>query len=230
MQCTDFARVLHSFPKFNTFGESVTIVGATKTTPVSIINEAVNAGLGDIGENRVNELLGKFDEYPNCRLHFIGHLQTNKVKYIIGKVALIQSCDSLKLAETIDKIACTRELIQDVLIEINIGREPQKHGFSPEETFEIVDKIEQLKNVNVKGLMTVLPAPNAQNGTSVSKTRDLCLQMRELYDTIRKQNDNISVLSMGMSSDYRIAVDCGSNMLRIGKLLFGERRNYNNGD
>lgn len=233
----DFEKVLTSFPKTNRFGEKVTLVGATKTVPTDVIRAAAKVRLEDIGENKVNEFLDKFDGYPPVNLHFIGHLQTNKVKYIIGKVALIQSCDSLKLAKKISETATQKGIIQDVLVEINIGKEPQKHGFMPDEAFNAVNDISSLNGINVKGLMTVLPAMrsrsalgdlnralNADLNADRTKTRELCLQMREIYDNIRKQKDNITVLSMGMSSDYEIAVDCGSNMLRIGRLLFGERR------
>lgn len=233
----DFEKVLTSFPKTNRFGEKVTVVGATKTVPTDIVKAAVKVGLEDIGENRVNEFLNKFDDYPQANLHFIGHLQTNKVKYIIGKVSLIQSCDSIKLAKKISEIAAEKGIIQDVLVEINIGKEPQKHGFMPNEAFDALKDISALEGVNVKGLMTVLPAMSGRRSSDDfcgslnpdlncdrAKIRELCLQMREIYDNIRKQNDDITVLSMGMSSDYEIAVDCGSNMLRIGRLLFCERR------
>lgn len=222
-----FADKLISLPKFNNSGEPITIVGATKTMDMQSIAEAVALGLENIGENRVQEFCDKLP-YPPCKLHFIGHLQTNKVKYIIGKVSLIQSCDGLKLAKTIDRLAGEQEIIQDVLLEVNIGKEPQKSGIMPEELPDVYSEILNLSCVRVKGLMTVLPDLNllggSDNPTACGKIAELCLQMRRIYDMIRATDKNIDTLSMGMSADYKIAVQNGSNMLRIGRLLFGERK------
>ena len=238
----DFAGVLHSLPKTNNLGEKITVVGATKMVAKDDIEKAVALGLESVGENRVQELCEKYP-YPTPDLHFIGHLQTNKVKYIIDKVSLIQSCDSVKLAKTISDLARKHEKMQNVLLEVNVGKEPQKSGFMPDELFDAYAEITRLPAVRVKGLMTVLPAmqnfaaePNGQieqqyglpdvrqsGFASCEEIAQLCLQMREIYDKLKLTDKNIDILSMGMSADYKIAVANGSNMLRIGSLLFGKR-------
>ncbi|MDY4676997.1 MAG: YggS family pyridoxal phosphate enzyme [Candidatus Borkfalkiaceae bacterium] len=234
----DFAGVLHSLPKTNNLGEKITVVGATKMVAKDDIEEAVALGLESVGENRVQELCEKYP-YPTPNLHFIGHLQTNKVKYIIDKVSLIQSCDSVKLAKTISDLARKHEKTQNVLLEVNVGKEPQKSGFMPDELFDAYAEITRLPAIRVKGLMTVLPAmqnfaaePNGQSEqqygrqsgfASCEEIAQLCLQMREIYDKLKLTDKNIDILSMGMSADYKIAIANGSNMLRIGSLLFGKR-------
>lgn len=238
----DFAGVLHSLPKTNNLGEKITVVGATKMVAKDDIEKAVALGLESVGENRVQELCEKYP-YPTPDLHFIGHLQTNKVKYIIDKVSLIQSCDSVKLAKTISDLARKHEKTQNVLLEVNVGKEPQKSGFMPDELFDAYAEITRLPAIRVKGLMTVLPAmqnfaaePNGQieqqyglpdvrqsGFASCEEIAQLCLQMREIYDKLKLTDKNIDILSMGMSADYKIAVANGSNMLRIGSLLFGKR-------
>lgn len=238
----DFAGVLHSLPKTNNLGEKITVVGATKMVAKDDIEKAVALGLESVGENRVQELCEKYP-YPTPDLHFIGHLQTNKVKYIIDKVSLIQSCDSVKLAKTISDLARKHEKTQNVLLEINIGKEPQKSGLMPDELFDAYAEITCLPAVRVKGFMTVLPAmqnfaaePNGQSErqyglpdvrqsgfASCEEIAQLCLQMREIYDKLKLTDKNIDILSMGMSADYKIATANGSNMLRIGSLLFGKR-------
>lgn len=238
----DFAGVLHSLPKTNNLGEKITVVGATKMVAKDDIEKAVALGLESVGENRVQELCEKYP-YPTPDLHFIGHLQTNKVKYIIDKVSLIQSCDSVKLAKTISDLARKHEKMQNVLLEVNIGKEPQKSGFMPDELFDAYAEITRLPAVRVKGLMTVLPVmqnfsaePNDQSEqqyglpdvrqsgfASCAEIAQLCLQMREIYDKLKLTDKNIDILSMGMSADYKIAVANGSNMLRIGSFLFGKR-------
>ena len=219
----NFKDVLDSLPKVNPKGEAVTIVGAVKTVSPADIIRATRLGLREIGENKVQEFLQKESEYPPCKLHFIGHLQTNKVKYIIGKVALIQSCDSEKLAEKISALACASGLKQDILLEINIGKEERKSGIMPESFFDVFSYARSLPGVNVRGLMTVLPKAGTDGATN-EQIRDYCLQMRGMYDKIKMNDERINILSMGMSADYKIAVECGSNMLRIGSLLFGERK------
>lgn len=238
----DFAGVLHSLPKTNNLDEKITVVGATKMVAKDDIEKAVALGLESVGENRVQELCEKYP-YPTPDLHFIGHLQTNKVKYIIDKVSLIQSCDSVKLAKTISDLARKHEKMQNVLLEVNVGKEPQKSGFMPDELFDAYAEITRLPAVRVKGLMTVLPAmqnfaaePNGQSErqyglpdvrqsgfASCEEIAQLCLQMREIYDKLKLTDKNINILSMGMSADYKIAIANGSNMLRIGSLLFGKR-------
>lgn len=212
---TDF---ISSIPEKNAYGEKITVVGAVKTQPCDIIEQAVNAGLTDIGENKVQEFIEKYDNYPEtAKLHFIGHLQTNKLKYIIGKTELIQSCDSEKLAIKISEAAKNLNIIQNVLLEVNVGKEPQKYGFMPDRLFDAYEKIYSMPNIKIQGLMTVLPKADEK------EIRQLCLQMREFYDIIKQKDGEFKFLSMGMSEDYKIAIDSGSNMLRIGRAIFGER-------
>lgn len=209
---------LNGLPEKNAFGEKIITVAATKTQSCDVINLANALGIDKIGENKVQEFVEKFPNYPkNCDLHFIGHLQTNKLKYIVGKVKLIQSCDSIKLAKSISDFAEKNQIKQDVLLEVNIGKEVNKFGFFTENLQEAYKEILKLGNVKVCGLMTVLPKAD------ILTLRKLCLQMRAIYDKLRMSDENITMLSMGMSRDYNIAIECGSNMLRIGTALFGER-------
>jgi len=203
--------------------EDIILVGATKMNDASRVREAVAAGLDACGENRVQELKEKLPQgaYEGVPLHFIGHLQRNKVKDVVGKVALIQSGDSLPLLTEIDRCAAKMGLVQDVLIEINIGREAAKTGFAPEELPAALAAAAQLKNLRVRGLMAIPPvcqfptenAPHFQ-------------QMRQLFiDNSKEKYDNVSMdfLSMGMSGDYAQAVLCGANMVRVGSAVFGPR-------
>ena len=211
---------INDFPKYNKFGEKITLVGATKMVHPEVINQAYTQGILHVGENKVQEFTQKLPFYPPATLHFIGHLQSNKVKYLVGKVHLIQSVDSLKLLNEINKQAQKLQIIQEILIEVNIGKDENKHGFYPEEVFSAVTYAQSLSNVKLSGLMTVLPKCENKNNLM-----QLCLQMRKLYDIINKDYAKISILSMGMSGDYLTAIECGSNMVRIGSALFGER-NY----
>ena len=213
-----FYNTLNSIPQFNNYGEKVTVVGATKTVNVETINYAAELGLLHVGENKVQELLEKYDNYPPCTLHFIGHLQTNKVKQVVGKVELIQSVDSKKLATEINKQAQKLGIVQQILIQVNISKEPQKHGFLPEEGLSSYQFIKELKHVKVRGFMAMLAKSENENKISA-----LCLQMREIYDIIAKDDKYFNILSMGMSADFKIAVKNGSNMVRLGSYLFGKR-------
>ena len=210
---------LNSIPKQNCHGENITVVGATKMVNIENIAFAVESGLEHIGENKVQEFIEKYPNYPSATYHFIGHLQTNKVKFIVGKVHLIQSVNSLKLLNAINSYAKKINTVQNILLEVNIGKDENKHGFYEEETINAIKQASLLTNVKVQGLMTVLPKYENQD-----KLTSLCLQMRNLYDIIIKQGYPLTYLSMGMSSDYKIALQCGSNMIRIGSALFGERK------
>ncbi len=206
--------------------KDITFLAATKTVDVEMINHAISLGLDHIGENRVQELLSKYDGYnlDNCSLQFIGHLQTNKVRQIIDKVDLIQSVDSFKLASEISRQAVNKNRIIDILVEVNIGREENKSGVMPEQTTEYLHQIKDLPNINVKGLMAIPPI--CDNTQKICKFFD---NMHKMFIDIKSENiDNISmdVLSMGMSDDYEEAILCGSNMIRVGSALFGAR-NYN---
>lgn len=208
----------------NNLGEPVTLVGATKTVPVEIINQSVEYGLKCVAENKVNEFREKTDLIKGASQHFIGHLQTNKVKYIVGKVDLIHSIDSLHLATTVSEIAVKKNVIQDVLVQINIGQEEQKGGLDPNFAIEGVKEIAKLKGLKVRGIMAMLPLTD-----NTALIIDLCLKMRALFDILKKELSNFDYLSMGMSKDYRIAVQNGSNMIRLGSAIFGNR-NYGGKD
>ena len=204
----------------NHLGEPITLVGATKTVDLLTIQRAIDCGLKAVGENRVQEFREKAPFLHGAEIHFIGHLQTNKVKYLIGNVSLIHSVDSLPLAEEISEQREKKGLVTDVLAEINIGKEPTKSGFSAEQAEDAMDKISSLPGIRAVGLMAMLP--KSENSRYLS---DLCLQMRAIYDTIKKEGFPVRHLSMGMSEDYRIAIRNGSNMIRLGRAIFGERSN-----
>lgn len=199
--------------------EEVTLMAVTKTVDPELINTAVDAGVHVLGENRVQEFLGKRDAYrKDAEVQFIGHLQTNKVRQIIDKVTLIQSVDSLHLAEAIDRAAQQAGITMPVLLEVNIGGELSKSGVSPEQLPALLRDVQQLQNVQVRGLMTIPPPladPDAQNAVFA--------QMAALYRAMQNEAP-LSVLSMGMSGDYAAAVRHGSTMVRIGSALFGARQ------
>ncbi len=202
----------------------VTLLAATKTVPPEVINYAIDSlGITDIGENRVQELLDKYDalHLDNARLHFIGSLQTNKVKYIVDKVCMIHSVDSEKLALEIDRQARKHGIIMDVLIEVNIGREENKGGVMPEDVEALADKINELDGLRLCGMMTI--APKCGEKSEYFKYFDKTYQI--FIDILQKKlhNINIPVLSMGMSDSYEEAIACGSNMIRVGSSIFGAR-------
>ena len=204
----------------------ITLLAATKTVDAATINHAISLGLSYIGENRVQELLSKYEDYnlDSCSLQFIGHLQSNKVRQIIDKVELIQSVDSLKLATEISRQAQLKSKEMDILVEVNIGREENKSGVMPEMLDELLHQIKDLPSIHIKGLMAIPPI--CENSQKICKYFD---NMHKMFIDIKgKKIDNISmdVLSMGMSDDYVEAILCGSNMVRVGSALFG-KRNYN---
>lgn len=205
--------------------EDITLLAATKTVDVQTINYAYSQGLRYMGENRVQEFLSK-EQALESGFHrqFIGTLQTNKVKQIVGKVELIQSVDSIKLAKEIDKQSAARGIVSDVLIEINIGNEQSKSGIDKENLDEILSEISSFDNIYVKGLMTLGPLYQ----TSLQKSKFFDEMYKLFIDNTAKIYDNISmdILSMGMSDDFDLAIKCGANMVRVGSALFG-KRNYN---
>lgn len=208
----------------NRTSESATLIAVSKTKPISMLLEAYDAGIRDFGENKVQEIIEKYPLLPSdVRWHMIGHLQRNKVKYIIDKVTLIHSVDSIRLAEEISKEAVKHNLIMPILIEVNIADEDTKFGFSVNECESVIRTISQLPNIQIKGLMTVAPfVENAEDNRQYFKA------IKQLSVDIMKKNiDNVcmEVLSMGMTGDYEIAIEEGSNMVRVGTGIFGER-NY----
>lgn len=201
----------------------VTLISVSKTKPVSMLMEAYNAGSRDFGENKVQELIEKYDIMPkDIRWHMIGHLQRNKVKYIVDKVFLIHSVDSLKLAEEISKEAQKKNVCVSILIEVNIAGEDSKFGIKPEEAEQLVRSISVLPAVQIKGLMTI--APYVENPED---NRQYFAQLKQLSVDINHKNiDNVSmnVLSMGMTGDYEVAIEEGATYVRIGTGIFGERQ------
>lgn len=216
-------RIAEAAQKVGKSREDITFLAATKTVEPEVINHAISLGLDHIGENKVQELLSKYNSYnlENCSLQFIGHLQTNKVKQIVDKVDLIQSVDSLKLANEIAKQSVKLNKTTDILVEVNIGREENKSGVYPENLEELLCEISEIEGISVKGLMTIPPI--CDNKHKISKYFN---NMHNIFiDISQKKLDNISmtILSMGMSADYYEAILEGANMVRIGSLLFGAR-------
>lgn len=204
--------------------KSVTLIAVSKMNPAEAILEAGQCGQTVFGENKVQELLEKQAVIKEpFEWHLIGHLQTNKVRQVVGKVSMIHSVDTVKLAETIDKESKRIGIVTDILLEINIGAEESKFGIAPDSLSDFVDRIKELKYIRIKGLMTVAPiCEKAEDNRVYFK------KMKELYvDISSKENDNIdmSVLSMGMSSDYEIAIEEGATHVRVGTAIFGAR-NY----
>ena len=201
----------------------VRLMAVTKTVSPDKINEAIAAGCDLLGENRVQELLEKYESYDKrAEIHFIGRLQTNKVKYIVDKVSMIESVDSLKLAEEIEKRCAKIGRIMDILLEINIADEESKGGFSVDEIAAVSEKIKNFPHLRLRGLMTI-----GRFGAEIEETRQYFEKMRHLSVDIKSKNiDNIyiNILSMGMSADYELAVSEGATIVRVGRGLFGARK------
>ena len=202
--------------------DDITLIAVSKTKPNELIMEAYESGVRDFGENKVQELLRKKEELPDdIRWHMIGHLQTNKVRQLLGNTVLIHSIDSIRLADTIDTEARKKGIHVDGLLEINIAKEASKYGFIEEELEEILPIFARYKNLHIKGLMTI--APNVENS---EENRKNFKKLKKLsVDIIDKNYDNIEVvfLSMGMSGDYIVALEEGANLLRVGTGIFGKR-------
>ena len=200
----------------------VTLIAVSKFKPLEDLLEAYAAGARDFGENRVQELVDKYEKMPkDARFHMIGHLQKNKVKYLIGKAVLIHSVDNYELASVIQKESEKAGVITDILIEVNVAREDTKFGCMAEDALSLVTEISKLPNVRVKGLMTI--APYVEDG---EENRQHFVALRQLGIDIERQNiDNVSmdILSMGMTCDYKVAVTEGATYVRVGTAIFGER-------
>lgn len=201
---------------------SVTLVAVSKTKPVRLVEQAYEYGIRQFGENKAQEMKEKYDMLPkNINWHFIGHLQTNKIKYVLGRAALIHSVDSMHLAEAIEAECVKKKLDADILVEVNVAQEATKSGIKTEETESLVRDIAKLQHVHVKGLMTIAPfVENAGNNRMIFRT------LKELsVDIAGKNIDNVSmnILSMGMTNDYEVAIEEGATHIRVGTAIFGER-------
>lgn len=204
--------------------EDVLLVAVSKTKPVEMIEEVMTAGIVDFGENKPQELRDKYEVLPqNLRFHMIGHLQTNKIKYVIDRVVLIHSIDSIHLAEAVNAEAKKHNRIMPVLVEVNVAQEESKSGFLMEKTENAIREIAKLSNIRVEGLMTI--APFVENA---EENRQYFVKLRKLsVDIAAKNIDNVTMhhLSMGMTGDYEVAIEEGATMVRVGTGIFGER-NY----
>ena len=202
--------------------DEVTLIAVSKTKPLELVREAYEAGARDFGENKVQDLLDRIDALPSdIRWHMIGHLQRNKVKYIIGKVAMIHSVDSLRLAEEISRESVKHQVDTDILIEVNVAGEESKFGVSVEEAPQLVEDISRMPAVHVRGLMTI--APFVENA---EENRQYFRKLKQLsVDIERKNIDNVNMtaLSMGMTGDYSVAIEEGATCVRVGTGIFGER-------
>lgn len=203
-------------------GEDVLLVAVTKLHGVDEINEAIDCGITDIGENKVQEIMDKYDHVKPVRWHLIGHLQTNKVKYIIDKVSMIHSVDSLHLAKEIDKRAAQHGLTMDILIQVNSAQEESKFGIKTEETGQMIrDILDTCENIRIRGLMCI--APFEENPEDA---RVYFAEVKKLYDEYGKMQHprlDFAYLSMGMSGDFQVAIEEGSNLIRVGTSIFGAR-------
>ena len=202
--------------------DDVTLFAVSKTKPIEMIEEAIEYGKKEFGENKAQEMKQKYEALPKDIVwHFIGHLQTNKVKYVVGRASLIHSVDSLHLAEAIEKESAKKNVISDILIEVNVAGEESKFGLNTEETEELVRSISKLPHIRIKGLMTIAPFVD-----NPEDNRDIFRSLKELSVDIQSKNiDNVlmDILSMGMTGDYEVAIEEGATHVRVGTGIFGER-------
>ena len=205
--------------------DEVTLIAVSKTKPISMLMEAYDSGIRIFGENKVQEMCDKYEQMPkDIQWHMIGHLQRNKVKYIIDKAALIHSVDSLRLAETIQEEAAKHQVVMPILVEVNVAMEETKFGTSLAEAMELVEQISHFPNIRIEGLMTIAPFVE-----DPEENRKYFRTLKKLAVDINNKNiDNVHVriLSMGMTNDYMVAIEEGATMVRVGTGIFGER-NYN---
>ncbi|MBO4990266.1 MAG: YggS family pyridoxal phosphate-dependent enzyme [Clostridia bacterium] len=221
MSIRDNAKELLKELPLNAYGEKVTVVAAVKFRTVEEIQEAIDGGIEAIGDNHVQEFKEKHDSIVGASRQFIGHLQTNKVKYLIGKTDLYQSLDRWDLVEELDKRSKRAGIVSNVLVQINIGCEESKGGFPLEEGEAAAEEIEKREGLHVLGFMAMLPISDDE-----AYLASLVRKMRSLYDTFRKSHPDVKYLSMGMSGDWKLCIENGSNMIRIGTALFGKRPGY----
>lgn len=203
----------------NPFGEKVRLIAATKMQTAEGINEAIMAGVDGVAENKPQEFRDKNELLLPCPRHFIGHLQTNKIKYLLGKIELYHSCDREELVEALAKMSVAKGVTSDILIQINIGREESKGGYLYEDAREVFARLRQTEGVRVRGFMAMLPDSDDEE-----LLRSLARKMRALFDWGKTQSADVEYLSMGMSGDYALCVEEGSNMIRVGSTIFGARK------
>ncbi len=221
-------RIDQACARVNRSSDEILLVNVSKTKPNEIVIEGYEAGMRVFGENKVQEIRDKYESinYPDIKWHMIGHLQRNKVKYIVEKVDYIHSVDSMRLAETIHKEAMKKNVIVNILIQVNVAKETSKFGLETDQVMSLIKEISTLSGVRIKGLMTIAPfVDQAEDNRPIFKA------LRQLSVDIKDQNiDNVGmdVLSMGMTNDFEVAIEEGATMIRIGTALFGER-NYSKG-
>ena len=211
-------RLRRELGEYNAFGEKIRIVAAIKTRTVEEINEAIEAGVDAVAENKAQEFRDKNDLLLPCPRHFIGHLQTNKVKYLVGKVELFHSCDRAELANEIARLSQNRGIVSDILIQVNIGDEATKGGYALENAKEAFFTLLKTAGLRVRGFMAMLPDTD-----DTQTLRMLARKMRALFEWAKTQSADIDYLSMGMSGDYALCIEEGSNMVRVGSTIFGAR-------
>ncbi len=204
----------------NAFGEKVLLVAATKMQSVEAINLAIQAGVDAVAENKPQEFRDKHAGLLPCPRHFIGHLQTNKIKYLLGKIDLYHSCDREELLSALAKQSSAKGIVSDILLQINIGNEESKGGYPLERAQEVLLNALKVEGVRVRGFMAMLP-----DSKNEALLRDLTRQMRQLFVWAKTQVKDIDYLSMGMSGDYKLCIEEGSNVIRVGSTIFG-KRNY----
>lgn len=218
-------RIVRACEKAGRNREEVTLIAVSKTKPVEMLNACIETGISVFGENKVQELCEKYESLPkDLKWHMIGHLQRNKVKYITDKVTLIHSVDSFRLAEAISQDAIKKGVSVNVLVEVNVAEEESKFGVSIQQTEVLIREISKLPNIAIKGLMTIAPYTD-----DAEENRPVFRALRQLAVDIENKNiDNVSmsVLSMGMTGDYEVAIEEGATMVRVGTGIFGER-DYN---
>ena len=218
-------KIIEACKRANRNRDEVTLIAVSKTKPLSDIEALISIGVEDFGENKVQELCDKYENVSKpVKFHQIGHLQTNKVKYVVDKAALIHSVDSIRLAKEIQKEAAKKDIIAQVLIEVNIAREESKFGLMAEEVIPFLEEIKDYDHIHVNGLMTIAPFVD-----NPEDNRKYFRELKQLsLDITCKNIDNIdmNVLSMGMTNDYRVAIEEGATMVRVGTAIFGHR-NYN---
>ena len=202
----------------NGYGEPVLLVAATKMQTVEAINCAIEAGVDAVAENKPQEFRDKNEGLLPCPRHFIGHLQTNKIKYLLGKIDLYHSCDREELACELARQSQAKGIVSNVLIQINVGEEDTKGGYSYEDAQEVFTRLTAMKGLSVRGFMAMLPAACEEG-----QLREMARKMRRLYEWAKTQSSSVAYLSMGMSGDYQLCVEEGSNVIRLGSTIFGAR-------